>query len=37
VSLGRQLGEGGFAFVYLCSDVYDVAVKYCLKKIIIQV
>lgn len=37
VTLGRLLGEGGFAFVYTCSDVYDCAVKYCLKKIIIQV
>lgn len=37
VALGRQLGEGGFAFVYACTDAMDPGQHYVLKKILIQV
>lgn len=36
VYLGPLLGEGGFAFVYACTDVQDESRRLVLKKLIVQ-
>lgn len=36
VHLGPLLGEGGFAFVYACTDAQDPSHRYVLKKILVQ-